>query len=453
MKFPRLRPVDLPRPQRRLLTAAGLMAILGAGFILRLFLSPAPGYEFDVGVNQGWGRSAVELGLARSYDEQLNGNMLPNYAPFSIMLFAAAASVQKLAFGFDANPLTYRILIKLPAILADLLTALCFFFLLKKWKGTKSGMIGAAIYTFHPAVFHESAIWGQTDSIFTMFLALGAWQFSIKRPMIAGMLFALALLTKMQAVFLMPFMFVLYLRGGWRMLLRGVIGGFIATIPVLLPFAIGGTLDTVINVYTGSVGFYSIVSSAAYNFWWSVYADKAGNLQDTSLLFGLMSYRQIGLLLFGLSYLYAFFAFWKHLKPGRIAEMKLLPVLFAAGAFLSLAFFLWNTQMHERYLFPFVALGLPMVFIDRKGALIYFFVSILFYLNLLGWLPAGSVDRGLYLEFPSLDVFVAAAQVIFFFHLAHYLWTLREKFPAPGAKSSVKLLQRLRGIIPSAKPN
>jgi Gpi18-like mannosyltransferase len=287
-----------------------------------------------------------------------------------------------------------------------------------------------------------------------MFLATGAWAFVSKRPTIAGALFALALLTKMQAVALMPLFFVLYLRGGWRIFLRGILGGIAVTVPVLLPFALGKTLGTVIDVYHGSVGFYSMVSSAAYNFWWSLYGDEAGNLQDTQYLFGIMTFRSFGLMMFGLSYLYASVMLWKHLRVTGSTYAKLLPTVYMSGAFVALAFFLWNTQMHERYLFPFVALGLPMTFIDRRGALIYFFVSLLFYMNLIGWLPAGTIDKKLYAEFTTLDVFIAAAQVICYFEFVYYLWVYRTNNPVPVLKrSSPGFFKKIKRLIPRVKPS
>lgn len=391
--------------------------IVLVGLFVRFGFAPSPGFEFDVGVNQGWGRSAFELGLARSYVEQVNNNMLPNYAPFTIMLFTGSAYLQDWFFGGFDNAETYRVLIKIPAMLADIITAIALFFFVKRWKGIVIAYAAALLLVFHPAVIYESAVWGQTDSIFTMFLVLGTGFFAYKKPMLAGVMFALAALSKMQAGMLVPFFFVLYASGGWRVLLKGTVGGLLITIPILIPFAVGGTLPNVIDVYTNSVGFYSIVSSAAYNFWWALYADAAGNTQDTSLLFGFLSFKQWGLLFFGLSNIYVLALLWRHLRASSNTQASFASY-WIATAFVSHAFFVWNTQMHERYLFPFVALGLPMIWASRRFAFIYVSVSILFFLNLLGWLPAGPIDRALFEIFPALDGFIASLQVVFFFMFA-----------------------------------
>ncbi len=406
-----------------------LILILLAGLLLRLGLAPLPGNEFDVGVNQGWGKSAVHLGLARSYVEQLDGNMLPNYAPLTLILFAGAAHVQHLLFGLDAHPLAYRLIIKLPAIFADLLTALFFFFLLRRWRDTRTGLLGALAYALHPAVWYNSAVWGQTDSIFSMFLVLGAGCFVWRQHTLSGVNVALAIFSKMQAVALLPLYAFLYIRDGWRTLTDATFGGLLVATAVLLPFVLGGTLQNVIDVYLHSVGYYSVVSSAAYNLWWSLLADAAGTTQDTTLLFGLLSYRHTGFVLFGLSTVAALWILRRHLRAAD--RLQALPAVFLAATFLFHAFFMLNTQMHERYLFPFVALGIPMLFLGSRPRWIYVSISALFFLNLLGWLPATAIDRGLYQTFHAFDVLIASLQVVLFVNFLLYLRRFAATTPPP----------------------
>ncbi|OGJ55665.1 hypothetical protein A3D88_02035 [Candidatus Peribacteria bacterium RIFCSPHIGHO2_02_FULL_52_16] len=414
-----------------------LSTILMAGLIVRLLIAPAPGYEFDVGVNQGWAKSAVELGLARSYSEQVDGNMLPNYPPFSLMIFANVGHVYKAFISpeFDKSRLEYRILIKLPAMLADLGTALLFFFLLKQWKNKKAGFLAAAAYTFHPAVLYESAYWGQTDSIFTFFLVLALSLFASGRMTLAGVFIAVALFTKVQTVMLGPLFLMIALLAGWKSFLKISAGAAAGGALVLLPFFLGDTLMAVIKAMLGSVGYYSIVSSAAYNFWWMLFADAAGSMQDTDLLFDLLSYRNIGFAIFGIANLWILFLFLKRWRPHKPSR-ALFYSLFAAASFLAFTFFLFSTQMHERYLFPFIALGLPLAFINRRGAFLYAAISLLFLSNLMGWLPLSFVDRALFRTFPTLDVTIAACQFFAYIALLRYVHTLEVRV-LPGHRSLV----------------
>ncbi|HVW67286.1 MAG TPA: glycosyltransferase 87 family protein [Candidatus Peribacteraceae bacterium] len=433
----------------RLRTYLLLALVVALGLFLRLLLSPSPGYGFDVGVDQGWGLSAMKLGLAQSYVEQVNGNMLPNYAPLSIILFMLSAmTVNLFQPDFDVHSKAYLIAIKMPAIIADIGTALVLYGLLARWKNRKAGLIAALVYMLHPAVFHDSAFWGQTDGIYTFFMVAALSTYLSKRMWLSGALITLALLTKMQAVMLGPLFLVLFLAAGWKAFFKAAGGSVIVALAVLMPFIIGGTLHAVIDVYRHSVGYYSVISSAAYNFWWSMYADQAGNTHDTDLIFHVIPFRTAGLAAFGLSYLYGLYALFPMLVRALKDKQAALSVFVAAG-FVSLSFFLWNTQMHERYLFPFVALALPMIFISTRGIVLYALISFLFYMNLLGWLPAGPIDKAIFDQFPMVDVFFASCQVILFFFLARYLWLYRLTFKFK--KNPMMTLTRWRKMLKPAQ--
>lgn len=393
-----------------------LLVLLFLGLSLRLALAPAPGYGFDVGVNKGWARSAVLLGLARSYTEQVNGNMLPDYPPFSLVIFSGIGHFYQWFSGQPPHPESpgFHTVIKLPAIVADLSLALLLFFLLRRWKGRTMGFLAAAAFTFHPAVFYDSAYWGQTDSLFTLFMTAALGAFALQWAAISACLFTIALFTKAQTVLLFPLFGLLFLTSGWKTFLRGLVGSSVTTLTILFPFALGGALNAVMNVYLRSIGHYPIVSSAAYNFWWSLYGDSAQSMQDSTLLFGTISHRSVGFLLFGAVCTMTLIFLWQALRPSQPFRVR-FPALFLGASTCAFAFFLFNTEMHERYLFPFVALGLPVAFLSLRAARLYAIISFLFLLNLVGWLPFGSIDRAIFRAFPTLDVAIGTAQVICFF--------------------------------------
>jgi dolichyl-phosphate-mannose-protein mannosyltransferase len=399
--------------KKTLATSLIVAGILFAGLALRLYLAPAEGNGFDIGVNQGWAKSAVQLGLAKSYSEQVDGNMLPNYPPFSMLTFTSMGYAYKAFFSpeFESGTLTYRILIKLPAIFADLGAALLMFFVLRKWKGQRAGYVALVAMTFHPAALYNSAIWGQTDSIFSFLLAAGLACYAWGWFAFAGGLAMLAVLTKMQAVMLGPLFAVLFLRAGWKGFLKGTLSALLVTVIVLLPFATN--LPGVWTVYSTSVGYYPIVTSAAYNLWWALLSDSGGSVNDTTLLFGVISYRHLGLLLVGGFYLATLALLWKRLKPNEPFQ-RLVPALYLAGSTAAYIFFMFNTQMHERYLYPFVTLGLPVVFLGRRAAFYYCVTCVIYVFNMMGWLPYGAIDRALFATFPAWDGLLATSQLFFF---------------------------------------
>lgn len=396
---------------------AVLSLTLVAALFLRLWIAPHEGYGFDVGTNKGWAFSAVHLGPGPSYTQQLKGSMLPNYLPFSLLVFHATGwgYMHTVSPSLDIDAPFFQTVIKLPAIIADLLTVLVLGLLVARQKKSRWwGVAAAALYAFHPAPIHDSALWGQTDSIYSLFLVCTFGTVAYGFSLASGMFMALALLTKLQAASCVPLFIVLALRSGWREALKMFIGGCIATILVLFPYWLDGSMTSVQNVYTSSVGFYDSVSSAAYNVWWAMFGDAAGNMHDTSLLFGFLSYRTTGMILWGLSILFPVAVLWRFLKPSPKTGHT-VPVIFFTAAFSVLAFFLWNTQMHERYSFAFLPLGFVVAFTSGRAARLYIFLSLCIYLNLLGWLHAGWFDRLLFDTFPMLDVFIASSFVLGFF--------------------------------------
>jgi Gpi18-like mannosyltransferase len=383
-----------------------------------------PGNEFDVGVNQGWARSAVQLGFGPSYSRQVNGNMLPNYPPLSMLIFGGVGRVYSMIVP-DMRPTPlFTILIKLPAIVADMATALLLAFMIGRWKGRAAGVLGGFIYAVHPAVIYDSAVWGQTDSLFTFAMIAGLAAWSRGWTAMSAFLCACAVLLKAQTVMLLPLFALLFTLRGPKALLLSACAGIGAVTLTLLPYA--GHVSSVFAVYRGSVGYYPIVSSAAYNLWWALLGDSAGTLADTTLFFSLMPYRTLGMLIYAtvtgivLGILTPLLRYEKN--PARAYIL-----VSSAGAVMAFAFFLFNTEMHERYLFPFLALGLPMCFIHPRGAFIYAGISICFLWNLFGWLPFMTIDQSMFRNFPALDIFIASAQVFLFYGMVRFLaqWVRR----------------------------
>jgi len=382
-----------------------LIFTLSLGLLLRMSLAPSPGYEFDVAVNQKWSKSAVEFGLGPSYTQQIEDNMLPNYPPLSMMVFAATGWLYRETASpeFDIAAPDYDLWIKFPAILADLLTAVALFLMLRK-QGRWLGVLAASIYVLHPTVFYNSAVWGQNDALYTLPLLLGLWAFSAKRMVVAGALLAAAILTKFQAIAAFPILLPVLLRP--REALRMLIGASALAVIVITPFVWTGTFGDVVKVYTSSVGFYPQVSFGAYNFWWGLLGDAAWGSDDRTILFHLMSFRTVGLLLFTSA------LGWIVTAPRTLRKQIPLTDVLWGAALLCFAFFLFPTQIHERYLFPWFALALPIALKRRALLLPYVMVSSCGFLNLLGVLPWMTWDIELFRAFPTIDVAMATTMVI-----------------------------------------
>lgn len=394
-------------------TRWGLSSIVLLGFMLRLLVAFHPGYGFDVGTNQGWAWTGAMNGVTTSYTEQVNGTMIPDYPPFSLMIFTAVGNIYHLfAAERDTHPLLFRILIKLPAITCDLLLIVTLFFLMTWLKNKRIGMLAALIAALHPAIWYNSAAWGQTDVIFTFFIVLSLHALARNRSTLGGALGALALFTKLHAIAFYPLL-LLATQFRPRAILRSIGGGLILFAVIFTPFFFAGTGLLALQSFTKVIGSYQVISANAYNFWWALLDGTAWSRPDTQALLGPLTYRHVGLLIVLLAFLLVLRPLWNFLRKTDHPRAR-MEALLAAGAVCAFAFFLFNTEMHERYLFPFTVLGLPLIFFHKSYWLPYWGATIAYLLNMMSFLRAPDAIGWLFDTFPTIDSAIAALQVVLF---------------------------------------
>jgi dolichyl-phosphate-mannose-protein mannosyltransferase len=400
-----------------------LVMILCLALGLRLPLAPAIGSEGDIKNGEGWMRSSVEFGVVRSYEKQLAGIMLPNYPPVILFLLSGTGYLYKIVVSptYEVIQPQHRMFVKVPAILADILTCALLFVFLRWWVGSRFGLFGALIYALHPGAIYDSAYWGQADSIYTAFILVSLISIIYNWSFFVGAFSALAVLSKPQAVIFIPIilmgMFLGYRRA---QSCKAILGAIIASFVVLLPFLAEGAVHRVLNVYTHAIGSYDVVSMIAYNFWWALFGENAYQKHSTDLLIAGVSYRTAGLILFGLALL---FCLWGQATNRRGNTSKEIAIdLFFASALTALAFYMLNTEMHERYFFPFIALGLPLAFVCWQAATLYILLSLTTLMNLVAVVPFSSLDQTLFQNFPALSIVIAYANVLLFCLFAVLAW-------------------------------
>lgn len=386
---------------------------------IRLILvAIAPGHWGDLGTNQGWARTATFQGITTSYTHPLAGGT-PNYPPLTLMIFAAVGHVFRLIISpdFDAATHTFRIFLRLPGIGADLITALLLAALIWKTSSRRAALLAVVIYLVQPAILHDTVIWGQTDSLHTLLLIVSLTALFFRQWLIAGAAFALALLCKVQAIVFLP-IFLLFLRDR-RSIAHVTLGFLLASYFVVLPFAQDHSIYEVTRVYTHSVGYYSLLSMNAYNLWWVLFGESAMKMLDTNMLIGSLSYRWVAFWLLGLTVCVILWLLRRPLSHPPDSSGFLRACSLAASLIVA-AFFLLNTEMHERYLFPFVALGLPFAFSGLVPAALYGGVSLLFFLNLTGAFHFTAADRWLFSTFPAISRAIGFMQLFLFSCLLEY---------------------------------
>jgi hypothetical protein len=279
----------------------------------------------------------------------------------------------------DASDTGLRMLMKVPAVAADLGLALLVAYALRdrpRW-----AVIGAAAILLHPAVIDVSAWWGQYESVYAL-AALAAAILAINgRTGWAVAALTVALLTKPQALpLLVPLAAWVWATAGWRGLARAAIVGAAVALVLWLPFiADGGPAGYLANLgkYQGEI--FAFASLRAWNLWWLFQEAVAGGgfIPDSTALVGPLTLRHAGLALAGVLEVLVALAVIRDPRP------RTLVLAFAASVMVA---FSVMTTMHERYAYAalvFLVLLIP----ERAGRWLTLAFGVVFTLNLLAAVP------------------------------------------------------------------
>lgn len=351
------------------------LLIFLAAVAIRLPLLLTPGFPADQTQFVHWAYLTKTTGLASVYERQPNGRFVCNYPPGYVFVLCGLAKFQDImapsGAGLtestagsiwnsspDKSAIYAMRLHKFPALLADAVLAAILVVMLRERLGSSSALTVAGLYALSPAVLHDSCIWGQVDAIHTLFLLLSV--VAIRRKRIGWMAFwaVMSLLFKAQSIILAP----LWAAAAWTqiqadrkaiapILLAGVLPAFV----MLMPFS--GRWDGIWNAYLGATKTYPFTHLNGFSSWFFSAPMAEPHLSDDlskwyvrddqPWAFGLPA-RTLGMV--SLLLLWASVAM--NLIRSRLDELSLR----WAVRILPLGFFLISTQMHERYLFPAIAL-------------------------------------------------------------------------------------------------
>jgi len=354
----------LEKLQHQLSTPRGravvVILVLLASLVLRMLLFRIQGATMDLETFSSWYNSAAVNGLSAFYDK----TGFCEYPPFNIYIFWIFGNLSH-AIGPDS--LTF--LIKLQANLFDLATAFLIFRLLSQRFSFKVSLAVMALYAFNPATIFHLAVWGQMDSVYTFFMVASLYSALRSKYEISGGLFALAILTKPQSIVLLPVLAYLILRnGGWKRALSSAAASIAMVFLVILPFNWDNPIAFLVDRYTAGLNMFPHTSLHAYNFWallgfWE---------PDTITHLGL-TYQQWGILALVTFVAFVMWQLHRRYEP-RSAIFAVFLIMFG--------FFMLMTRMHERYLFPVLAL-LALGWYTRFTLWIYIGLTATYLANLI----------------------------------------------------------------------
>lgn len=330
-----------------------LGALLLVGLAIRLVALNAPGHYGDSVVQSRWAENMALYGPWDFYhhDGALYPALLYVYWPLGVL--------------FDGADLAR--FVKGVSIPFDLALAIVMYAVARQLVGSVRALIAPAFYLLNPAVILAGPVWGQVDAAGAL-AYLGAL-FAVARGRfgLAGALTALAVLIKPQyGLAALPVGIVALTAwrssGTIRPVLRTTIGGLLAYLAVAIPLR----LDP-ISFLTRAVsiaGDKPMTSANAPNVWGILVGYKVPD----------GPYALIGavLLLIGLV---------ASLIPLR--RRQDLQTILAVGLFLALAFYLLPTRVHERYLFPAMAILAPLAALNWRVLVAALLTTTAFTLTLL----------------------------------------------------------------------
>lgn len=357
-----------------------LIFIFFAG--VRLVLTAiTSGHQYDLYTYAIWMDIAKNDGVAAvySFSEVLPPYILdlrPSY-PYPPIIAYILSLIPRLP-GYENLTL---VLIRLPAIIADLFLGLVVFMSLKSKKDFSVAVIALFLSLLN---FFVSSLWGQYDSIVALFIVLAVWLIATKKIELGWVFIALAICTKQTALIFLPGLLILSIKQkSWSRLIYGFLTFIAVTFFIWYPLLLSGfSVDfalqtTGLGLLSSGSGLDPIspiggggTSIWAFNIWPLITSaipfltsgntpillhGIIGGVRDSTQLF-MVSYFQLGTLLFLSFYLYIAIKIWKEEDP--------LDIILSFGL-LSLGFFMLPTRVHERYLL-FALSFIPFIYYKSK---------------------------------------------------------------------------------------
>ena len=356
-----------------------LTALLLAGALARVVVLPLPGTR-DVpdwkatsfvasmdftGVygRGGWPPDERRLDWA-------NISATTEYPPINQMHMAAVGLLYRRIEPSFADSATLTTLIKMPGLFAEIALVVTLLTWGRRVIGARAATWAALAYWLNPGVWLTGAVLGYLDAQMAVPAVLALLAAFDRRPWLAGVLAAMAVFTKPQAVFVLPVLGLALLHSSGRIDWRRAAVSFVAALAVALvalsPFLVAGTWPSYWRAIQ-RMGSHDLVSGTATNLWW-VATWAAGSIVrigeigildalsrpatmvriSTAVATGIPNPRVVGTILTLIALVWAV---WR----GRHGVTR--PAAFVLGAWSVLAYFMLSGQVHENHSY----LALPLL--------------------------------------------------------------------------------------------
>jgi dolichyl-phosphate-mannose-protein mannosyltransferase len=371
-----------------------LAVILGIGLVLRVVFLPSTGFHNDVAAFEAWTLTLKDNAPWLFYAKTSFADYPPGY--FLVLwvlggIYGALGNLHLISTS-DPSYFALRILVKLPALIMDLVDAVLIFAIVRRYASEAVALGAAILFALNPASIYVSAYWGQVDSVAWGCVLAALWltlrssdqpSKTVPRLVWAWLVLAFSILIKPQgalvSIVLLGFAVATADAAVRHRRLLGTGLGVVAAF--VLAFAVSalfhGTLNPLaafgwlLERYVYGSAVYPYNSINAFNlyaikqpFWQSDLAP----LTFFGVPFGAMVVWGIGLVLAATA-----------LITARFVQQRDDRAFLEAAMLIAFAFFVLSTRMHERYIYGAFLLAIPLVAFGRR----YWFAAILLSLTTL----------------------------------------------------------------------
>ena len=338
---------------RRHIGLIGLVGLLVIGLAIRLVVLSWPGHGGDTQITARWAEHMAQYGPWDFYEHDASDYqaLLYIYWPLGAL--------------FDGATLVRAV--KSLSIPFDMALGVLLYFVALRFTRSPRALLAPAVYLLNPAVLLAGPVWGQIDATGTLAFLTALLAVSAGWYNAAGALGVLAMLIKPQAgLVALPVAVVAFIRGRAQHsaspLARVAVGAVVAYVVVAGPLR----LDPIhfVRRVMSAGALKPFTSLNAPNVW--------GILNGYKVPDGPLFWVGAMLLLIGLVFA---------LLPLR--RRQDLRTILTVGVFVVFAFYFLPTRVHERYLFPTMALLAPMAAVNWRVFVAYLLMTAAFTLTIL----------------------------------------------------------------------
>ncbi len=357
--------------------------IAGVALVVRIAcLFFYPGHESDMSCFYNWSEIVFKDGFKNFYTSEF----FTDYPPGYMYILYVIGFIKNV---FKCSPEVTYMILKLPAIICDLLCGYIVYRLAERHNNPKIQNLLTIFFLFNPAIILNSSIWGQVDSVFTLFILIMLYCLMKNKMYTAYFVFGLSLFIKPQSLFYAPVLLYGIIENVFlnnfskEKLIKNLLLGLSAIALIFLLAAPFG-IENVVMQYQSTIESYNYISVNAYNLWSAL----GQNWIVPNMFINAVGYIMVIAIIAASAVI-----FFSKKSENRY---------FYTSAFICFSIFMLSVRMHERYAFPAIILMLCAccISLNKTEFLLYAGLSItqlmnmvhvLFYYNPQEYFNSGTV--------------------------------------------------------------